>query len=180
MTLDIYDAAMWWMLGKAVVIVLVAYVAVLWAALVVWTYRDVKSRTEDRSTQFISMGLVAAFFLPGWLVYLVIRPPETLEQSYERRIEIEAMYQDISHEERCPACRRAVQADFNMCPFCAAALRTPCAACGRGLAASWSACPYCGTEASRPAAAASVTRPAARPAQPASRPLQPLVRPSRG
>ena len=46
---------------------------------------------------------------------------------------------------RCPACGRAVEDTFALCPHCAAPLRCTCTSCGMKLQKEWQICPYCGT-----------------------------------
>jgi type IV pilus assembly protein PilB len=54
---------------------------------------------------------------------------------------------------RCPACGRAVEDTFALCPHCAAPLRCTCASCGMKLQKEWQICPYCGAGNKQAAAA---------------------------
>ena len=56
-----------------------AFLIALWVSLVVWTYRDIRSRARDPLVQTLSALLAAVLNLPGVLVYLILRPPRTLE-----------------------------------------------------------------------------------------------------
>ena len=56
-----------------------AFIAALWIALVVWTYRDIRTRARDPLAQTLATLLVAVLSLPGVLVYLILRPQKTLE-----------------------------------------------------------------------------------------------------
>jgi len=126
--------------------VLGAYLLALYAGLVVWTFRDVHARTRDVLGQIMATLLVAVFTLPGLLVYMLLRPHETLAQRYERDLTEEAILQDLEGQRICPECRRRVEPDFVVCPACHHQLRVPCDACGRLLQPDWGICPYCGTE----------------------------------
>jgi|GEM_PF-1627893 len=121
-----------------------------WASLIIWTYRDIRDRTRDLSLQVVSVFLVMAFSLFGLLLYLVLRPRETLEEAYNRSLEEEALLRDIGEETACPSCRRFVEKDFIYCPYCRSQLREECARCGRALSFSWAACPTCGHERPMP------------------------------
>ena len=68
-----------------------AFLAALWIALVIWTYRDIRSRARDPLVQILSASLVALLNIPGILVYLILRPPRTLEEEYQRTLEEEAL-----------------------------------------------------------------------------------------
>jgi len=43
----------------------VTFLIVFWISLVVWTFRDVRSRTQDFLTQILATLLVAVFFVCG-------------------------------------------------------------------------------------------------------------------
>src|SRR4051812_7963636 len=80
---------------KLVGLLLLAYVLVLWLSALVWVFRDVRSRTNDQTSQVVAVLLVALFNLPGLMVYLVIRPQATLSDSYERSLEAEAILHEL-------------------------------------------------------------------------------------
>lgn len=119
-----------------------------WASLIIWVYRDIRDRARDLSLQVLSIFLVMAFPVFGLLLYLILRPRETLEEAYARSLEEEALLREIGEDSACPSCRRFVAKDFIYCPHCRSQLREPCAGCGRPLSFSWVACPTCGS--SRP------------------------------
>ena len=144
----------WGDLALVAIIALVAYALVLWVAAVVWTYRDVASRTSDTFTQTIALVLVLVFSIPGLLVYLVLRPKDTLMDAYDRQLEAEALLHEIQEQAACPRCRRKVDQDFIACPYCRTSLRTPCESCAKPLSSTWVLCPYCGAERPQPAAVA--------------------------
>lgn len=126
--------------------ILIAYAVILWLGTIVWVYRDIRERTRDSWSHTVSVLMIVLFNIPGLILYLVLRPRETLLETYERRLETEALIRELPERGACPRCQRAVQADFLLCPYCRAALREPCSACGRALELSWSACPYCGAQ----------------------------------
>lgn len=141
----------WLVLGS---LVAGLWVVLLWLAIIVWTYRDVRSRTRDPLLQVLAIFLVLMFFIPGLALYLLVRPQETLEEGYARSLEEEALLREIGEEGACPTCRRFVERDFLVCPFCQAHLKEVCTSCGRLLSFTWLACPYCGT--ARPSVAEAV------------------------
>ena len=159
MLLAIWDDGAWQDLATIAVIGVIAYLLVLWVAAIVWTYRDVAARTSDTFTQTMALVLVIVFGIPGLLVYLVIRPKDTLMDAYDRQLEAEALLHEIQEQATCPRCRRKVDQDFVACPYCRSALRTPCDHCERLLSPSWVLCPYCRTE--RPQAAPERSAPSA-------------------
>lgn len=136
----------WARLGIAVA---VAYTAVLWLSLVYWAYRDARSRTNDVVSQAVAVILVLVFSVLGLFIYLILRPKETLTEAYERSLEAEAILHDLEHADVCPSCRRRVQDDYLLCPYCRTALREACSQCNRPLSLGWVACPYCGADRPR-------------------------------
>ena len=131
---------------QIVMALLGAYVAALWFCLVVWTFRDIQKRTRDVVVQILATALVVLFNVPGLLLYLILRPPETLEEVYQRTLESEALLKDIEGGQACPRCQTHVEPDFRVCPSCRAALRLPCDDCGRLVQVNWKVCPYCANE----------------------------------
>ena len=129
---------------SAALFVLGAYLFALYVGLIVWTFRDIRSRSRDVLAQIMVTLLVAVLTVPGLLVYLLLRPHTTLAEEYERSLAEEAILQDLEERRVCPGCRRGVDRDFVICPYCHYQLRLRCVGCGRLLNPGWDACPYCG------------------------------------
>ena len=124
----------------------VAYFVGFTFALVIWTFRDIQSRSQDVVVQILATLWVAVMNLPGLLIYLILRPQNTLVEAYERSLEEESLLQDIESRLACPNCQQRVQPDFLLCPSCLTQLKRQCAHCSRVLLLKWSVCPYCGHE----------------------------------
>jgi len=127
----------------AVVAILAATFTALWISLIIWTFRDMKSRTRDVFAQVMAALVVAVLNIPGLLVYLILRPPETLAEQYERALEEEALLQEIEEKKVCPGCGNPIQDDWRICPFCHTRLKKLCHSCGGLLELPWTLCPYC-------------------------------------
>jgi len=124
--------------------VLGAYLFAVYVGLIVWTFRDIRSRSRDVLAQILAVLLVAIFTVPGLLVYNLIRPRTTLAEEYERTLTEEAILQDIEERRLCPSCQRRVAPDYVVCPACHHQLKLRCVGCGRLLTPGWDVCPYCG------------------------------------
>lgn len=113
-------------------------------ALVFWTWRD----ANRRGAMGWFWGLATVVFsVFGWVVYLMVRPPELLEDARERELEIQAKEAALARDyDTCPACHKPVESDFLICPNCMKKLRKPCTECGKALKLSWGVCPYCKTK----------------------------------
>ncbi len=161
-----------------VVAVLIAYGVVLWLGTIVWAYRDIRSRTQDGWTQAVSVLLVVIFNLPGLFLYLVLRPQETLNDTYERRLEAEALMRDMPEPQAtCPTCKRNMRQDYLVCPNCSTALREACSNCSQPLELSWSTCPYCASDGPKAKSTAKSAPPS--PPTPSSEPPRAAAPPPR-
>lgn len=124
-----------------------AFLAALWLSLVFWTYRDIKSRARDPLARILAVLVVAVLFLPGVIVYLILRPRHTLEEEYQQTLEEEALLQSIDETPVCPGCGRRIKDNWIVCPSCHTKLKKNCHQCGKLMELPWNLCPYCGTPA---------------------------------
>lgn len=123
-----------------------ALLAALWLSVVIWTFRDMRLRSRDPFAQILAALVVAALPLVGLIIYLILRPPETLAEAYERALEEEALLQEIEERPACPGCSRTVAPGWILCPHCHTRLRKRCEDCDALLELQWNLCPYCGNQ----------------------------------
>ncbi len=121
------------------------FIAALWLSLVIWTFRDVRRRARDPLTRILAVLIVLILFLPGFLIYLILRPSTTIEEEYQRTLEEEALLQNIEDAALCPGCNRRIQPDWMVCPSCHTLLKKRCPNCSRLMDLPWNLCPYCAT-----------------------------------
>jgi hypothetical protein len=119
--------------------------AAFWLAMVIWAFRDMRARSRDFIAQVLVALLVGVLNIPGLVIYLMLRPRETLSEAYERSLEEEALLQEIEEKPTCPGCKQRVQESWQACPACHTRLEKPCYRCGQMLELSWNLCPYCAT-----------------------------------
>ena len=122
-----------------------AYLAAFWFVLAIWTFRDIETRSRNVVAQIFATLLVVLFFVPGVLLYLILRPKETLDEAFQRSLEEEYLLQDLEELPLCPSCHHYVNDDFILCPHCHVQLREPCTGCSRLVDLRWALCAYCGT-----------------------------------
>lgn len=122
-----------------------AFLAALWLSLLIWTYRDIRSRAKDPLTRILAVLVVGVLFLPGVVIYLILRPSQTLEEEYQYMLEEEALLQSIEEKPVCPGCGRQIEENWRVCPNCHTKLKKSCHHCGKLMKLSWSLCPHCGT-----------------------------------
>jgi RNA polymerase subunit RPABC4/transcription elongation factor Spt4 len=126
--------------------VFVFCLAVLWLALVFWTFKDARKRIDDPI--IIAVAVLTSLVLPymGTVIYAILRPAEYLAEVQERELEMRAMEQELLVMRSCPSCGELIQPDFVACPNCRRQLRSVCFSCDKVLEPSWKLCPYCGQE----------------------------------
>jgi RNA polymerase subunit RPABC4/transcription elongation factor Spt4 len=123
----------------------VAFVVIFWLSLVIWTFRDIRSRTQDFVSQVLATVLVAVFFVGGLFIYMILRPRQTLAEIYERQLEEESLLAEMTERQTCNNCHARVESDFQICPSCGQKLKRSCPKCERLLELRWTFCPYCAT-----------------------------------
>src|SRR5712664_2011791 len=129
----------------AVIGFLVAFLVIFWISLIIWTFRDIRSRSQDFLVQILSTLLVAVFFIGGLFIYMILRPRQTLAEIYERQLEEESLLAEMTERQTCNNCHARIELDFQICPSCGQKLKRPCPKCERLLELRWAFCPYCAT-----------------------------------
>ncbi|HEX3318480.1 MAG TPA: zinc ribbon domain-containing protein [Solirubrobacteraceae bacterium] len=130
---------------------LILVLVVVWLALIYWTYADARRRIAD--PMLIACATAASLFpFIGTIVYMIVRPPEYLDDVRERELEMqasEARLHQLDHQ-LCPHCDYAIERDMLRCPNCLRKLKDPCPNCRRPLDPTWRICPYCEAELAAP------------------------------
>lgn len=120
-----------------------AFLAALWLSLAFWAYRDAGARSHDRLAQILAAAVVLLLGPAGLVVYLVLRPRQTLDEAYQRALEEEALLTEIEDRPVCPGCGAQTQPDWQICPHCHTRLQKACTNCNRLMELPWQVCPYC-------------------------------------
>jgi double zinc ribbon protein len=126
---------------------LLLFLVVIWLALVYWTYSDAHRRIAD--PMLVACATAASLFpFIGTIVYLIVRPPEYLDDVRERELEIAAAQARLANLEHqhCQYCGFEIEKTFLRCPSCLRRLKEPCTVCGKPLDPRWKICPYCEAE----------------------------------
>jgi len=102
-----------------------------WSMVTIWVY----SNAESRGMSGLIWGLLVFFGgLIGLLVYLLFREQQK-----------SAPPQHINRQEpyRCSGCKKSLQKDFVICPYCRTTIQNRCHSCKREIEEQWNACPFC-------------------------------------
>jgi hypothetical protein len=123
---------------------LLLFLVVVWFSLIYWTWSDARRRIGDPMLVFCATA-TSLFPFVGTIVYMIVRPPEYLEDVRERDLEMQASEARLAQLSYllCANCDYEVEKDFLVCPNCLNRLKDPCASCGKPLDPTWSLCPYC-------------------------------------
>jgi hypothetical protein len=125
-----------------------AFLLTLWVSLIIWVYRDIRKRSEDILVIILAITISIILFLPGVLIYLILRPALTNEEKYQIALEEEALLSTLEESGLCPGCERKVKSEWMICPSCHTVLKKQCPGCQNLLELSWDICPYCSLELS--------------------------------
>ena len=139
--LDFFDSTTF----RAVLQLTFFFFVALYLSLVFWTWKDAKRRIADPVLVAVSVATALVFPFLGVLIYVILRPPEYLDDVRERELEIRAMEKRVGSGAKCPYCRTDVEPSFLSCPVCTNKLRQSCRRCKSPLEPGWQLCPYCET-----------------------------------
>jgi len=133
-----------------VVSLLVLSLVAMWIAMIYWTHEDAQRRIEDPMLVWIFTAWSLFPFI-GTLIYLIIRPPEFLEDVRERDVETKAAEARLHmlRNRTCGNCGYETEPTYLRCPSCLRKLKEPCESCKKPLDPRWRVCPFCETEVKR-------------------------------
>jgi Double zinc ribbon len=123
---------------------LILVLVVVWLALIYYTFADARRRIAD--PMLVACAMAASLFpFVGTVVYMIVRPPEYLDDVRERELEMQAAEARLHtlNYVLCPHCDNEVKDEFLRCPHCLRKLKDPCVHCGKPLDPEWQICPYC-------------------------------------
>ncbi len=130
---------------EVAVTVMGAMLFALWAGTVVWTINDIRARSWDVLAMILAAVLVILVPFAGLVVYILVRPRETLADTYNRALEEEALLREANVSFFCTGCSRPVRDTWVFCPHCQVQLLQACPACGHAVRPEWTVCAQCGT-----------------------------------
>ena len=104
---------------------IVIYVVLLWLGTAYWAFRDMQARSENPILPYFASALIIFFtpllFLFAVVLYLIVRPRESLAEVYERpncRTRLHRV---------CPSCSRLADPEWPLCAYCGHEFQRPAA-----------------------------------------------------
>ncbi len=82
-----FDSGLW----SAISLMLQVFVVLLWLALAYWTYQDARRRFESPAAVGGCVALSVLLPFLGTIIYIIVRPPEYLDEARERELELLAL-----------------------------------------------------------------------------------------
>ena len=95
-----------------------AFLFAFWIAMGIWTFNDIRSRTRDWLAIVLASLLVLVFPLVGLVLYMMVRPRETLADVFDRALEEESLLRELESTLACYRCGMPVQDHWNFCSNC--------------------------------------------------------------
>ncbi len=141
---DVFDSlsrffdSPWWTVLRVLIII---FLILLWLALGVWVYKDASRRNSAPGYPKIMAAIGVLIPLLGPLLYMAVRPAETVAEQRDRKLETEALERHVMLS--CPDCGFPTEASYLACPSCVRKLKEPCNHCGQPVDPRWAICPFC-------------------------------------
>ena len=86
-----FDSGLW----SLVTVMLRVFVVLLWVALAYWTYQDARRRIQSPGIVAACVALSVLIPFLGTIIYMIVRPPEYLDEARERELELLALDQRL-------------------------------------------------------------------------------------
>lgn len=118
--------------------------AIFWFVVLYWVWLDSGDRTSSTLARVGYVLLATLLFIPGLIIYLLIRPPQTIEEIYWADLERRYLKYETSELGDCPKCGTQLYPGFTYCPNCRLILKVKCPDCGIEMDQNYKYCPSCG------------------------------------
>jgi len=125
------------------ILLAVAFV-IFWIIVLDWVWLDAGERTSNKTARIIYLLLVVFFNVFGWIMYLILRPSQTIEQIYWGDLERRYLKYETSELGDCSKCGTQLYPGYTFCPTCGLDIKIRCKACNVYIEKNSEYCPYCG------------------------------------
>lgn len=115
-----------------------------WIVVLYWVWLDSGERTTKKSVRIAYLILVALLFVVGLIIYMLIRPSQTIQEIYWADLERRYLKYETAELGDCPKCGTQLFPGFTYCPNCRYVLKVKCSQCGVEMDKQYRYCPSCG------------------------------------
>lgn len=119
---------------------------VFWLVVLYWVWLDSGERTSNKTVKISYVILVAVLNVVGLLIYLIIRPSQTIEEIYWADLERRYLKYETAELGDCPKCGSQLFPGYTFCPNCRYKLKMKCPRCNVYVDKKDKFCPHCGQE----------------------------------
>jgi len=119
---------------------------VFWFVVLYWVWLDSGERTSNKAVRISYVILVVVLNVVGLLIYLIIRPSQTIEEIYWADLERRYLKYETADLGDCPKCGSQLFPGYTYCPNCRYKLRIKCPRCNMYVDKKNKFCPHCGQE----------------------------------
>jgi hypothetical protein len=117
-----------------------------WFVVLYWVWLDSGDRTSNKIIRGLYVLLAALLNVIGLIIYLIIRPNQTIEEIYWADLERRYLKYETSQLGDCPECGTQLYPGFNFCPNCKYKLKKRCSRCEVLVDRKHKYCSNCGQE----------------------------------
>lgn len=119
---------------------------VFWFVVLYWVWLDSGERSSNKTVRISYVILVAVLNVVGLLIYLIIRPSQTIEEIYWADLERRYLKYETAELGDCPKCGSQLFPGYTYCPNCRYKLKMKCPRCKVYVDKKDKFCPHCGQE----------------------------------
>jgi hypothetical protein len=129
--------------------ILLFSLVIFWLVVVGWVWADSGERTTKTGARILYVLIVLVLNIPGLIIYLIVRPSETIEQIYWGDLERRYLKFETSDLGDCPSCCSQLYPGYVHCPNCGFELKKKCPSCDMLVNRDCKYCVYCGYQISK-------------------------------
>lgn len=123
---------------------LIFLLLVFWIVILGWVWIDSGERTSKTYTRVIYLLIVFFLNIPGLIIYLIIRPSETIEEIYWADLERRYLKYETAGLGDCPKCGNQLFPGYVYCSSCGHELKIKCPKCDMLIDKNDKFCSFCG------------------------------------
>ena len=127
-------------------IILGMVLILFWLVMIGWVWIDSGERTSKTSKRLIYLFLIIFLNIPGLVIYLIVRPSETIEQIYWADLERRYLKYETSDLGDCSKCGHQLLPGFVFCSNCGNEIKLRCPKCGVLMSKDFKFCSNCGNQ----------------------------------
>ena len=124
--------------------ILVLLFVIFWLVIIGWVWIDSSERTSDKNRRFIYVFLVIILNIPGLIIYLIVRPSETIEEIYWADLERRYIKFETAELGDCPKCGHQLYPGYVFCTNCGYEIKKRCPKCNVLVDKDHKFCEFCG------------------------------------